>query len=49
MKRKGEGGIICGVMEIEVIERHRPKTGRDAFDALLLVAVVLILMFIAAS
>ena len=49
MKRKGGGGIICSVMRIDAIERHRPKTGRDAFDALLLVAVVLILMFIAAS
>lgn len=49
MKRKGGGGIICGIMGIEAIERHRPKTGRDAFDALLLFAAVLILMIIAAS
>jgi hypothetical protein len=49
LKRKGGGGIIWGIMRIEAIERHRPKTGRDAFDVLLLFAAVLILMIIAAS
>lgn len=36
-------------MEIEAIERARPKTGREAFDVLLLLALLIVLILIAAS